>query len=258
MSITLEWLSREPVPGTFNLITDEAIDAASSQPTPSTHGRGAEGSGNGEDGDDIHAIGTLLSACLRAHSDADDPLRAAAVQQAACQIILRLPEEDSSYTLCWSTLKTALENAGASLAREKTPHPCKEPGCQKAFSRGADLQRHAKIIHQPESDRKQYVCDYKRCPRHKSPFFRMDHFKDHLRDDHKEDLTRRGVKPDEKWWAGRSRTSTEKGWFRCSKCLVQRVDVEEYGYTCPGCGHTCEADRQKYRKRLGQELPAGW
>jgi hypothetical protein len=132
---------------------------------------------------------------------------------------------------------------------EKERYPCLIPGCkQKGFSRSADLDRHYKMVHLGEEHKKKYACDYKKCARHDAPFFRQDHFRDHLRLFHKEDLLKRGSgAPDRSWWESRSPRAMFAGWWRCNRCLVVRVDYERHGFVCPGCGNPCEAERQKYR-----------
>ncbi|KAK4665600.1 hypothetical protein QC763_403030 [Podospora pseudopauciseta] len=136
-----------------------------------------------------------------------------------------------------------------STVSEKQTYPCLSPGCsQKAFSRSADLDRHYKQVHIDEDQRIKYHCDYKKCPRHEAPFGRQDHFRDHLRDFHKEDLLRRSKKEDREWWESRAPRAVFNGWWRCNKCLVVRVDVEMEGYTCPACGSSCESDRMRVRE----------
>ncbi|CAP61735.1 uncharacterized protein PODANS_4_3030 [Podospora anserina S mat+] len=136
-----------------------------------------------------------------------------------------------------------------STVSEKQTYPCLSPGCsQKAFSRSADLDRHYKQVHIDEDQRIKYHCDYKKCPRHEAPFGRQDHFRDHLRDFHKEDLLRRSKKEEWEWWESRAPRAVFNGWWRCNKCLVVRVDVETDGYTCPACGSSCESDRMRVRE----------
>jgi hypothetical protein len=126
--------------------------------------------------------------------------------------------------------------------------PCLMPSCNKQFNRAADLDRHMKFIHCKATVRAM-LCDYRRCPRHKNPFHRADHFRDHLRDQHKEDLLKRGetTSPDAKWWRERAPGAVYGGWWRCSKCFV-RVAVEKDGWQCGSCGNYCEGERQGTRK----------
>ncbi|EFX03478.1 c2h2 finger domain containing protein [Grosmannia clavigera kw1407] len=72
----------------------------------------------------------------------------------------------------------------------KRRHKCL--GCDKKFSRTADLQRHEKHVHLDERSKLNIVCDYTECPRNKQPFSRKDHYREHLRDSHGEDMTKRG------------------------------------------------------------------
>ncbi|KAK4164462.1 zinc finger protein AEBP2 [Cladorrhinum sp. PSN259] len=137
---------------------------------------------------------------------------------------------------------------------EKQFYPCRFPNCHaKSFSRSADLERHYNMVHVDETKKRKFACDYKRCSRHEVPFFRQDHFRDHLRSYHKEDLPRRSKKPDAAWWQGRSKYAMESGWWRCNRCLVVRVNIEQDGFTCPKCGASCEVDRQRLRLGLPQE-----
>jgi hypothetical protein len=142
---------------------------------------------------------------------------------------------------------------------EKKRHTCHLDECSdepKPFSRAADLERHQKLVHL--GGKNKFPCDYRWCPRHKEPFSRQDHYRDHLRTAHFEDLPIRGPgKMDEEWWAGRSRLSVAGGWWRCNRCLVMRVSIGRDDFVCPGCGNHCEADRIEYRRLLEEGLPAG-
>ncbi|SPQ26635.1 eae1197e-011a-48e8-8355-605b1624e0aa [Thermothielavioides terrestris] len=129
---------------------------------------------------------------------------------------------------------------------EKAKYLCNYPGCNKGASRPADLDRHYKIVHLEEDEKTKYLCDYKRCNRHADPFFRQDHFRDHLRVYHKEDLLRRGSRGSREWWNSRSPHALYGGWWRCSRCLV-RVDQARHSFVCPSCGNPCESERQRYR-----------
>jgi len=189
------------------------------------------------------------------------------LDEAACQLQLRLkgPVDETnaicSYAILCSLQKlrsdpeesTPEKSLGSAKSSEKTLHICQVPGCDnKVFGRSADLDRHTRMLH--SKNKKEYFCDYKKCSRSSahgdSPFFRPDHFRDHLREQHKEDLLRRSVKPDNSWWASRSHRALTRGWWRCSKCLVYRVSIADHGYTCPGCGNSCETERQNYRESL--------
>ncbi len=105
--------------------------------------------------------------------------------------------------------------------------------------------------HRGDENKTKLLCDYKVCSRHKVPFFRYDHFRDHYRIYHKEDLLRRGTKVDEEYWASRAPFAIFSGWWRCSRCLV-RFDLEASGYTCHKRGGGCEKERQRYRKETAR------
>ncbi|KAL2144562.1 hypothetical protein VTI28DRAFT_8975 [Corynascus sepedonium] len=137
-----------------------------------------------------------------------------------------------------------LDDIGASSEKEK--FKCRYPNCPNWASRQADLDRHYKIMHLNDDQKEKYYCDYKKCNRHKTPFFRQDHFRDHLRIYHKEDLLRRGNKGDDEWWSSRAPYALCSGWWRCRRCLL-RVRYDDHGFTCPGCGDVCEKERQRYR-----------
>jgi len=98
-------------------------------------------------------------------------------------------------------------------------------------------------VHLKDEQKTKYLCDHKKCPRHTNPFFRQDHFRDHLRISHMEDLLRRGNPGDTEWWASRAILN---GWWRCNRCLI-RVGLEDHGFVCHRCGNQCEKERQQYR-----------
>jgi len=155
--------------------------------------------------------------------------------------------------------------AGATTANGKKEWQCLYPGCkQKPFGRSADMERHIQKIHFPHSQKEKYNCDYKRCQRSNSGdekdksasggvgpargegFTRRDHYRDHLRDFHKEDILKRGQGGSEsmKWLRDRQ---VDLRWWRCGKCL-NRIKVDRHRYQCPDCRQLCEHDRQVVRK----------
>lgn len=139
---------------------------------------------------------------------------------------------------------------------EKKRHTCRLAECSddpRPFGRAADLERHQNQVH--HGGKNKFPCDYRRCPRHLDPFSRQDHYRDHLRQGHYEDLPIRGPgRMDEDWWAQRSRASVANGWWRCNRCLVMRVSIASDDFVCPGCGNHCEADRIEYRRLLEEGL----
>ncbi|KAF5023010.1 hypothetical protein F66182_4929 [Fusarium sp. NRRL 66182] len=125
------------------------------------------------------------------------------------------------------------------------PVSCLYPGCAaRPFKRTADLQRHYKNTHAPESSKDTYLCDYPRCARFREPFHRRDHFRDHLREYHREDIQKRGATVDEEWLEDRY---VPMNWWRCPRCLV-RIHVSKSGYECPGCKTSCESKRKEKRR----------
>lgn len=139
---------------------------------------------------------------------------------------------------------------------EKKRHTCCIAECSedpRPFSRAADLERHQNQVH--HGGKHKFPCDYKWCSRHTEPFSRQDHYRDHLRTAHFEDLPIRGLgKMDHDWWAQRSRASVASGWWRCNRCLVVRVSIARDDFVCPGCGSRCEGDRIEYRRVLEEGL----
>ncbi len=127
---------------------------------------------------------------------------------------------------------------------EKKPYQCLFPQCLKSFDRSADLDRHQKQVHLSNGVKAKYGCDYRRCPRKNDHFHRKDHFRDHLRDYHKEDLFKRGGGSTEAWLKERN---IAKMWWRCSHCLMR---VDKSRWECPGCKYSCEQDRRRWRDAL--------
>ncbi|KAK2590096.1 hypothetical protein QQS21_012226 [Conoideocrella luteorostrata] len=126
------------------------------------------------------------------------------------------------------------------------PVCCLYPGCNaKPFKRRADLDRHYKHRHASESQKVSFNCDYPRCSRRRDPFHRLDHFRDHLREFHKEDIEKRGGPVNQEWFENRRVSST---WWRCSKCL-HRIYIEKSGYECPDCKTPCQTKRKEARRR---------
>jgi hypothetical protein len=83
----------------------------------------------------------------------------------------------------------------------------------------------------------------------RGPFTRKDHFRDHLRDYHKEDIG--GPKGErfleEKAWLASQKAWVEErkieaSWWRCPKCLC-RVQIVKYGYECYECDTPFDTDR---------------
>lgn len=124
------------------------------------------------------------------------------------------------------------------------------------FTRPADLERHYRHVH--NSNDQFFHCDYTKCNRAKDPFTRKDHYRDHLRDYHKEDLgaakgekAAKTAEQKRKWQAAQQVWKNERviwpNQWRCAKCLA-RVYVQLEGWNCIVCKQECEPDRQKSRK----------
>jgi hypothetical protein len=121
---------------------------------------------------------------------------------------------------------------------------------QKAFARSADLDRHYQQVHKPKSKGTGLYCDYKPCSRSQSPFYRKDHFRDHLREYHNEDLFHRNGRENVDWVLTRNVSAYS---WRCTKCLI-RVSIREHGFVCPSCNVLCEVERKKAREVMRREL----
>jgi hypothetical protein len=93
------------------------------------------------------------------------------------------------------------------------------------------------------------------------PFTRKDHFRDHLRDYHKEDIGEvKGLKREkdakkrlamEKAW--RAERAIKPQWWRCSRCLVKHYITED-GWDCARCKTSCEQERQNARIKLAPKI----
>ncbi|KAM7221361.1 hypothetical protein V8F06_003329 [Rhypophila decipiens] len=212
------------------------------------------------------ALQRFLSRYLSRHAsgtDKDQAVITDALREAAFQLQLRIQGKEA-VEICYYAIAVVLANlrdenpraqptAGSSSTMVQTTagnqrFVCRVHDCtQGAFGRAADLERHHKMVHLPDDEKKKFFCDYRRCSRHDSPFYRQDHFRDHLRDFHKEDLLRRGNRADERWWTSRSSNAINNGWWRCNRCLVTRVYIQTDGWVCPHCAMHCETDRQRVR-----------
>lgn len=143
---------------------------------------------------------------------------------------------------------------------DKKTFPCMFPGgCKKkdnACKRPADLVRHYKNVHASLDQKDLFLCDYEKCGRSEGPFTRKDHYRDHLKDYHREDLgCAKGQKKLSRdiWNAAQEQWLSERviypGYWRCSRCL-DRIYVAIGGWECPRCKTTCEVERIDARKKL--------
>jgi hypothetical protein len=153
---------------------------------------------------------------------------------------------------------------------KKNQFPCQYPGlCTgkvSVFGRPADLERHYKNVHVNEKD--SFPCDYRTCPRsqEKNSFMRKDHYRDHLRDYHKEDIgcAKGGKSLREKdklkWQESQRLWLDERNisciYWRCARCLI-RNNIEQQGWECLLCKSPCEEDRVRARMNLdpGMQTP---
>ncbi|ATZ53269.1 hypothetical protein BCIN_09g01430 [Botrytis cinerea B05.10] len=141
---------------------------------------------------------------------------------------------------------------------QKGVYPCQFPiGCPgKQFRRPADLERHYRNVHADADQKGSFPCDYKPCTRSKGPFTRKDHYRDHLKDFHKEDIGTakqpKNTKDPEKLEALQQAWLEERQidprWWRCRKCL-RRVYVDTNGYKCVTCNEECAQERIEAREQ---------
>ncbi|KAM5352656.1 hypothetical protein ACJ41O_005378 [Fusarium nematophilum] len=159
-------------------------------------------------------------------------------------------QQDPDYPQYYSAAQAMTDDSGiprseASSSGRDWPVSCLYPGCTaRPFKRSADLQRHYKNTHAPESAKDTYLCDYPRCTRYHEPFHRRDHFRDHLREYHREDIQKRGATVNEEWLEDRYLPSN---WWRCPRCLI-RVYVSKNAFECPDCKTSCEPKRKEKRR----------
>ncbi|CZS87883.1 uncharacterized protein RCO7_00864 [Rhynchosporium graminicola] len=134
----------------------------------------------------------------------------------------------------------------------------------KPFTRSADLARHMQNVHGPQEGRNKFCCSYKTCinDRHldKNAFSRKDHYRDHLRDYHNEDIGAakgfKDAKNDKQKYAWAkaqkiwltSRNISANHW-RCARCLTKKW-VSKHGWSCDECKLPCEQDRIEARMKL--------
>jgi hypothetical protein len=104
-------------------------------------------------------------------------------------------------------------------------------------------------VHGPDELKDQFPCDYASCQRTRPPFTRKDHYRDHLRDYHKEDLgCAKGERNTEKskWLKNQKAWIEERkimaSWWRCHKCLT-RIIISKSGWECQDCKATCDKER---------------
>lgn len=127
------------------------------------------------------------------------------------------------------------------------------------------MDRHLKNVHADLSQKDSFPCDYEKCSsgRHSEPFTRKDHYRDHLRDFHKEDIgavkgekSAKTEKEKAKWkkeqkiWLAERRIYADS--WRCAKCLAKKL-VREEGWECYTCKTICEQERIDARMRLPQK-----
>ena len=68
---------------------------------------------------------------------------------------------------------------------------CTKPGCNSAFARKADRDRHYECVHN-KTENKKFPCEVKGCSRVGDQCFtRKDHLMEHLRNYHRKDIPKR-------------------------------------------------------------------
>lgn len=137
-------------------------------------------------------------------------------------------------------------------------------GKQSSFHRPADLERHYQNFHADPDQKKQFFCDYPKCTRSLEPFTRKDHWRDHLKEFHQEDLgcakglnSRKGGKGGKEWEREQEKWLRERKvdarWWRCKHCL-ERVEVRSEGWWCKRCTTECESERREMRMTRGGQM----
>lgn len=181
---------------------------------------------------------------------------------------------------------------GGSDSSSKNKFVCTKPDCNgPVFTRMADLERHIRHIHTDADKKERFLCDYSACSRSATPFHRKDHYREHLREYHLEDLLKRGSNANHHTAASSSSAGatsgpdslspstaasstadfkrnkkllqetqlqnckTEAEWWRCARCL-QRVDIAGRGWTCPSCKGSIEEPRKSIRMTRAAEAMA--
>lgn len=142
------------------------------------------------------------------------------------------------------------------------PGSCERRNTKGPFGRPADLERHLRNVHADPDQKLKFPCDYEKCSngRHSEPFTRKDHYRDHLRDFHKEDIGAfKGEKAaktsaeKKKWAKEQSKWLSERNIYRehwrCARCLVKKI-VAKDGWECKGCRIPCEQERIDARDKL--------
>lgn len=109
-------------------------------------------------------------------------------------------------------------------------HQC--DACGASFKRRPDLKRHQDFIHKARSLPK-FHCDYQRCGRSSDGFNRKDHYRDHLRNYHKEPIKRRAAGENDGSNSLVSPPGSKHNWRRCGQCL-ERIESKE-GSNCWRC-----------------------
>ena len=112
-------------------------------------------------------------------------------------------------------------------------------------------------MHACDDQKQRFACDYPKCPRSTDPFTRKDHYRDHLKDYHKEDIgsAKKTKSLSEKEWKRavrrwRDERQITPNWWRCVKCLVRVKD----SWNCPECKQACESKRITVRQQMAQNL----
>ena len=112
-------------------------------------------------------------------------------------------------------------------------------------------------MHACDDQKQRFPCDYIKCPRSTDFFTRKDHYRDHLKDYHKEDIgsAKKTKNLSDKEWRRTERRWREErqitpNWWRCVKCLLRVKD----SWSCPECKQPCEPKRITARQQMAQNL----
>ena len=125
-------------------------------------------------------------------------------------------------------------------------------GRQNSFGRPSDLHRHYMNVHADIIDK--WPCDYPTCPRSKETFTRKDHYRDHLKAYHEEDIggfkkrasiTDRNFAQQQAAWLAERKI--EARYWRCVHSLIKNF-VEDVGWQCSSCKELSEEERIEARQ----------
>ena len=114
---------------------------------------------------------------------------------------------------------------------------CPSTGCSLQ-ARKNELEMHTATAHGFHL----CICDHEGCILW---YYRIDQLRDHLRDEHKEDLPQKGKG---NWYTSRQ---FSEDWWRCTRCL-RRIECTKPDWKCGMCRISCEPDRVTFRSMIAK------